>query len=362
MKYLFYLFLMLTTSFAQNASDYFPSDTGHLWFFERKMIGTDYDSVTAYEIDSFAVTTNHYGQNAKVILAKTGPIQTVDMQPYLDSSFVNFDGAIGKEYVKINTMSFEVLFDSMGQDNPFGEFDFAEYLSSFEDWYDVYQFDAAAFQPYQIFSADTTLMVDTVEIPLRFDGKIVRLSDERISTNAGSFDTKKFVKTFTLSYLLIMEPLPPVPIKLMGIPDTVWIAENEWIIKEVTPSSVLNLAQIDQGSYTLPGLFKILTNPLTSVDESETNIPTQFTLEQNYPNPFNPATMIRFTLPEQGFVELSVYTLTGELVTTLVNNYLGAGEHSIRFDAGKHNLTSGVYVYQLKANDFLSSKKMLYMK
>ncbi|MCF7859778.1 MAG: penicillin acylase family protein [Candidatus Cloacimonetes bacterium] len=90
------------------------------------------------------------------------------------------------------------------------------------------------------------------------------------------------------------------------------------------------------------------------------NIPESFSLEQNYPNPFNPSTTITYALPESGFVSLIVYSILGEEVATLVNESKMPGNYSVEFKAD--NLSSGVYFYRLKVNDYAASKKMQHVK
>ncbi len=85
-----------------------------------------------------------------------------------------------------------------------------------------------------------------------------------------------------------------------------------------------------------------------------------FTLEQNYPNPFNPTTDIRFTLPEAGFVRLSVFNMLGQEVAVLQNAQMSAGVHTIKFDGA--TLGNGIYFYRLNANGNQMTKKMMLMK
>ena len=92
----------------------------------------------------------------------------------------------------------------------------------------------------------------------------------------------------------------------------------------------------------------------------EVEIPLVYSLEQNYPNPFNPNTTIKYSISEDGFVKLAVYNLLGEEVTTLVNNEQKAGRYEVVFDASR--FASGVYVYRLESNNFLSIKKMVLIK
>ena len=92
----------------------------------------------------------------------------------------------------------------------------------------------------------------------------------------------------------------------------------------------------------------------------EVNPPLVFALEQNYPNPFNPSTMIKYSIPQDGFVNLFIYNLLGEKVATLVNSIQKAGRYEVNFDASR--FASGVYFYSIEAGSYKSVKKMLLMK
>ncbi|MCU0414974.1 MAG: T9SS type A sorting domain-containing protein [Ignavibacteriaceae bacterium] len=89
-----------------------------------------------------------------------------------------------------------------------------------------------------------------------------------------------------------------------------------------------------------------------------------YALEQNYPNPFNPSTVINYSIPAAGQVNLTVYNLLGSEVTVLVNEYKEAGNYSIEFSTEdlKNSLGSGVYIYTLKAGSFTQTRKMVVIK
>jgi hypothetical protein len=99
---------------------------------------------------------------------------------------------------------------------------------------------------------------------------------------------------------------------------------------------------------------------IVAVEDEFGGIPTEFSMYQNFPNPFNPETVIRFDLPEESFVNLSVYNLIGEKVATLINEKMNQGRYTQNFNAG--NLPSGVYVYRLSAGSSVQVKKMVLMK
>jgi flagellar hook assembly protein FlgD len=88
--------------------------------------------------------------------------------------------------------------------------------------------------------------------------------------------------------------------------------------------------------------------------------PIEYALEQNYPNPFNPSTVIKFSVPEATNVTLTIYNTLGQKVTELVNTKLEAGNYSYQWDAG--NVATGMYIYELRTNKFVSVKKMILLK
>jgi hypothetical protein len=89
-------------------------------------------------------------------------------------------------------------------------------------------------------------------------------------------------------------------------------------------------------------------------------LPKEYRLYENYPNPFNPSTTIKFTIPENGFVTLSVFDVTGREVGTLINSQMNPGTHEISFDAS--SLASGMYFYKIIVNNFTDVKKMVLIK
>jgi predicted GH43/DUF377 family glycosyl hydrolase len=99
--------------------------------------------------------------------------------------------------------------------------------------------------------------------------------------------------------------------------------------------------------------------PIVGVEDEET-LPTEFALEQNYPNPFNPSTTFRYSVPTQSKVVIKVYDILGNEVATLMDEEKSVGTYELTWNAD--NLSSGIYFYQLKAGEFVSTKKMILLK
>ena len=99
--------------------------------------------------------------------------------------------------------------------------------------------------------------------------------------------------------------------------------------------------------------------------EQEAAIPTVYALEQNYPNPFNPSTQIRYALPEDAMVTISIYDMMGRKVRTLVSQSMSPGYHTTLWNATNDNglpVSAGMYIYTIQAGDFRQTKKMLLLK
>jgi len=94
-------------------------------------------------------------------------------------------------------------------------------------------------------------------------------------------------------------------------------------------------------------------------------IPSQYTLHQNYPNPFNPITTLRYDLPENSLVNITIYDMLGRQVKTLINQTQDAGYKSVIWDAtndyGKP-VSAGIYLYQIQAGEYMQTKKMVLLK
>ncbi len=98
----------------------------------------------------------------------------------------------------------------------------------------------------------------------------------------------------------------------------------------------------------------------TGIGKNIKSTPGTFELSQNYPNPFNPSTIIRYSIPASGYINLSVYNSIGQKIAILVQGFENAGIHSVEFKSA--GLPSGIYFYRLQENSFISTKKMILLK
>jgi len=110
--------------------------------------------------------------------------------------------------------------------------------------------------------------------------------------------------------------------------------------------------------------FQIISHPKVTGLEGE-QVPVKFALMNNYPNPFNSSTTINYSIDKYNQTELRIYTLQGQLVTTLVNKIHHPGSYSIQWDGKNtsgHKVASGLYFYRLSAGDRVDTKKIIFLK
>ena len=277
--------------------------------------------------------------------------------------FFNFSGSVTYEYFKLGLVQHLFGFiDSLITDTTFSILDF---FKSQEDWYSVYRFSQNLGDDYTIWQIDTSIVFDTLALPIRLKVIGARLEDDSISTEIGDLNCKKFVRTLGLSYLLILPPpFPPIEVPILSLEDYIWISEYYWIVQGVIPSINVDLSFINLPSFYIPGLKTTIDEfiPITctSLAEEEVYFPKEISLEQNFPNPFNPSTTIKFSVLNPGYATLRVYNSIGEEVAVLLDQEINAGTHKIDWNAT--SLPSGIYFYQIKSEGFTETKKMILLK
>ena len=153
-------------------------------------------------------------------------------------------------------------------------------------------------------------------------------------------------------------------IEVVPIGDTLTIAydiilnageHHNWVLKATSGKEYILKGT---GEITIPTAERFTVSKKSA-------IPISFTLHQNFPNPFNPITTLRYDLPEDIFVILTVYDMLGRVVVQLVNTNQVAGFKLVQWDGsdsiGKP-VSAGVYLYQIQAGEFVQTKKMVLLK
>jgi flagellar hook assembly protein FlgD len=102
------------------------------------------------------------------------------------------------------------------------------------------------------------------------------------------------------------------------------------------------------------------TSLVTKVNPEQKTIPKNFGLYQNYPNPFNPVTKIKFDVPSESNVNITIYNTLGKEISSIVNKKMTQGSYEVNWDAS--NYPSGIYYYRLSAGNYTFTQKMILLK
>jgi hypothetical protein len=262
MKTRLYIFasLIFSLSFsliAQNAADYFPSEPGYKWFYKTipyDSLNHPVDSLSYVSVDSFAINQDFNGKPAKFVLSKIGTNQTVLQSPYSDTSYVSLDSANILNY----TGSVPGI-DTVG----------LGFLQSKNDWYSVYRLTQTLNSLYTIFTKDTVVNINGLNITFTTEVKGKRIADQLTTTGLGNFLCKKFILSFTIKTTILI-----LPITLSTINDTIYIAPGNYIVRDVRPSSNVDLTVLGQPSFYIPGSrMDIMAPPaILNVDQEKFSI------------------------------------------------------------------------------------------
>jgi len=168
------------------------------------------------------------------------------------------------------------------------------------------------------------------------------------SNEIGNHDVDTITTSFSVPYVDIIEDMTDNNVTVATIEWTVHVTDG---IDTVEADNAPFTVAID-GGYAM-GTF------------TEALIPEVFALHQNYPNPFNPITTLRYDLPENSYVNVTIYDMLGRQVKSLINQTQDAGYKSIIWNATNNYgepVSAGVYLYQVHAGEFVQTRKMVLLK
>lgn len=138
-------------------------------------------------------------------------------------------------------------------------------------------------------------------------------------------------------------------------------SDTNFVVDGLNPSTNYSVSVTNIDSDGNESWFSTIESFSTLVSSANDNeLKYEFTLSQNYPNPFNPSSSINYGIAKRSLVELIVYDILGREISTLVDEVKQPGFYKVTFDGS--SLSSGVYFYQLIANDFIDTKKMVLIK
>ncbi len=146
--------------------------------------------------------------------------------------------------------------------------------------------------------------------------------------------------------------------------EEIWSENLEWteILFDSTETRYMKLLLLKSNQGPFASIWEVEMYGTDDVTSNQTTPPIleAFELTQNYPNPFNPSTKIKYSVPQSSNVDIKVFDILGNEIETLVDEEKPVGTYEITWYA--EQLPSGVYFYQIRAGDFVETKKMLLLK
>jgi len=151
------------------------------------------------------------------------------------------------------------------------------------------------------------------------------------------------------------------------------LSVGEFTLEKDKPVTIIGAYVLGRGTDALNSITVARGNVQRAIEEYNNNFSslaydpgeptfpvTDYILYQNYPNPFNPVTTIRYEIPQDGIVTIKIYDILGQEVKTILNEFIKTDRYEVNFNAV--GLASGVYIYRMKVNDFITSKKMILLR
>jgi VCBS repeat-containing protein len=194
-----------------------------------------------------------------------------------------------------------------------------------------------------VFTWDESADVDGDELTYHFTAELI--INGQLTTE---YDTTLTANEMKIDYQSIFDEIYAAQAMLAGI---------EW---NVSVSDGIEEVMAENGPLTVG--INASDAVLTILEEL---LPKTFALHQNYPNPFNPITTLRYDLPENSIVRITIYNVQGREIKVLVNQYQEAGYKSVRWNATNNYgkpISAGMYFYKIRAGEFTQTKKMVLLK
>jgi hypothetical protein len=336
------------TASAQTAGDYFVTTIGTSWHYNKFILDSNQQKINP---EQPVLTFDS--------LIGMAPILSRDRYIFLSNNIAVSESV---QYELSNNTIFRLLDNVLTLDT-----NVIDIGKRFSGWYPIMNFNKNVNSADTVIRFDTTIVIDTLSLPLQFLVTSTKKTNRSVSVPAGLYLTTPFDVKYKINILLAVPFLGILPVPLVDITDTIYLAKGHWIVKEIqqttkVPAQSAFSALLPQGipSFNIPGSVRELNTAAVTAVAAQSISYQNYSLEQNYPNPFNPTTTIQYVLPHTQHVKVTVSDILGKELTVLADCVQNGGSYSIDFNASR--LPSGVYFYQLQTDMFTETKKMIIQK
>jgi hypothetical protein len=215
-----------------------------------------------------------------------------------------------------------------------------------------------SYNRFDIFEAPP--ITDDLRLSILSEGKVYAWNIVSLSTYGACWDLRIISIRKNKNIILSFEEKIPLPDNFK-----IWLLDKEdkFSVPIINKSAIINMKE--KGVR----LLKLIVGTENYAQEVSGNIsllPSEYLLFQNFPNPFNPETSIYYTLRDNSIVTIEIFDILGRKIKNLLDEeFQNAGLHFVKWDGTDINsskVSSGIYIYRIKASDFINSKKMILLK
>ncbi len=347
---------------AQNASDYLPAKFGSTWRYLRFTVDAAQNPIAAtktIETDSLAGTKLVGGITALLFRNRANPLRDSTIVNVHGDSISYFNGGFPKEGIKL-------VADSLG----------LGFLPQVPGWYTYVKLNTppAVNKADTLFRHDSTITVDGTDFDLTLVITRTMKPVSDVTVPAGTFNA---AVPFEINLVLnwwVFTPLGRRAQPFLKLHNVIYVAANNWVIKETQDSTWFPLTATDNDSipkFNIPGYVRLLDKltptsvaqdpgglgqPRTQADGT----PAGFQLSQNFPNPFNGTTTIAFDIEKQSAVTIRIVDILGRTMETMTAGPLPPGRHQMQWNSSA--APSGVYFYEVETESSRAVKRMILQK
>ena len=141
--------------------------------------------------------------------------------------------------------------------------------------------------------------------------------------------------------------------------------EGQWNIRVILMDENNNETNLGPNELEQNNFQNFIIVDNSTMQIHDTQVPLEFSLGQNFPNPFNPITTIRYTIPKDSFVKITIYDVLGNVINNLVHDNQNSGKNSVQWNATNNQgepVSTGVYLYKIQAGNLVNTKKMILLR
>jgi hypothetical protein len=337
---------------AQTAADYLPLKLGSTWRYQRFVVDAAQNPIASTktnETDSLTGPRLINGVTSYMFRNYTNVLRDSTIVSMHGDTIAYFNGGFPKESIKL-------VADSLG----------LGFLPQAPGWYSYVKLNSISGKTDTLYRHDSVLTIDGTEFDLRLIITRKMFPAGVTTVPAGIFNTAIPFEIDLVLNWWVYTPLGKKAQPFLKLKNMIYVAPNNWVIKETLDSTYFPLTATDNDSiphFKIPGYIRQLeklTATSVTVDRNSQDTPTGFQLSHNFPNPFNGTTTLSLDLGKQSAVTVRIFDVLGREIEVMYKGVMTPGIHRVKWSSGTR--PSGIYFYEVETESSRAVRRMLLQK